>query len=311
MIDLRRLHVLRIVDQLGTVTAAAHALHLTPSAVSQQLRALSGELDLPLLQPDGRRVRLTPAARALLQHADDLAARWELARSELEAFTDWTGGTLWLGGFPSSIDMLLGPAATILRTREPRLAVRITEVETADAYHRLLTGDVDIAVVIPSPDGPTVDAPRFEQHALLDEPQDLLVPRDHPLARCTEVSLEDAARDPWVLAAPGSCDQYDIAVMACAAAGFTPKVLHEAREWAAVASLVAHGLGVSLMPRLVRIPGELPVARIRLSGPTVPRRRLLTCVRRGNGGARHVALGLDALRAAAAQHGGDPTVTAA
>ncbi|MBO0849910.1 MAG: LysR family transcriptional regulator, partial [Pseudonocardia sp.] len=54
MIDLRRLHVLRVVDQVGTITAAAGSLHLTPSAVSQQLRALSHELAVPLLEPDGR-----------------------------------------------------------------------------------------------------------------------------------------------------------------------------------------------------------------------------------------------------------------
>jgi DNA-binding transcriptional LysR family regulator len=82
MIDLRRLHALRVVDQLGTITSAATSLHLTPSAVSQQLRQLSTELRVPLLEPDGRRVRLTPAARALLRHADDLAARGEAARRE-------------------------------------------------------------------------------------------------------------------------------------------------------------------------------------------------------------------------------------
>lgn len=299
MIDLRRVHVLRVVDQLGTVTAAARSLHLTPSAVSQQLRQLARELDVPLLEPDGRRIRLTPAAHALLRHADDLATRWENARSELQAYSEWAGGMLRLCGFPSSLDMVVAPAAEHLREREPRLTVRISEVETVDAFERLLAGDVDIAIIVPNLRGPTGDDPRFCQQRLLDEPQDLLVPLDHPLAGCADAVLEDAAHDPWVLAAPGSCDQYELALVACAAAGFRPAVVHEVKEWAAVASLVAHGFGVCLMPRLVRIPSELAVARVPLRDAPTPRRRLLTCTRRGSREQQHIALGLDALTAVA------------
>lgn len=299
MIDLRRVHVLRVVDQLGTVTAAAQSLHLTPSAVSQQLRQLARELDLPLLEPEGRRIRLTPAAHALLRHADDLAARWERAQGELQDHAEWVGGVLRLSGFPSSLDMVVAPAAEHLRISEPRLTVRLCEVETADAFEQLLVGDVDIAIIVPNLGGPTADDPRFEQQPLLDEPQDLLVPLDHPLAGRADAVLEEAAHDPWVLAAPGSCDQYELALVACAAAGFSPAVVHEAKEWSAVASLVAHGLGVCLMPRLVRIPTELPIARVPLRDAPTPRRRLLSCTRRGSRHQRHIALGLEALTAAA------------
>lgn len=313
MIDLRRVQVLRVLDQLGTVTAAAAALHLTPSAVSQQLRQLARDLDVALLEPDGRRVRLTPAAHALLRHADELAARWEEARAELTAASGWAGAQLRLCGFPSSLDMVVVPAARDLAEREPRLTVHLSEVETTDAYERLLAGDVDIAVVVPHLDGPTAQDPRYELTALLDDRQDLVVPRDHPLAGRAEVALADAAREPWVLAAPGTCDQYDLTTVACIAAGFRPRVAHEVKEWAAVASVVAHGLGVSMIPRLVRVPTELPIARVPLRD--APRRRLLTCVRRGSAGQRHVALGLAALAAAAeAAHGprtADPQVAAA
>lgn len=301
MMDLRRVHVLRVVDQLGTVTAAAHALHLTPSAVSQQLRQLAKELDLPLLEPDGRRIRLTPAAHVLLRHADELGERWERARGELAAHSEWAGAALRMCGFPSSLDMVVAPAAARLRVDEPRLTVRIAEVESADALPRLLVGDVDIAVVVPHLHGPTADDPRFAQDVLLDDRQDLLVPLDHPLAGRADAGLEDAARADWVLAAPGSCDQYDLTLVACAAAGFRPSIAHEVKEWAAVASMVAHGFGVSMMPRLVRIPSELPIARIPLRD--APRRRLLTCVRRGSHEQRPVALGLAALGAAAEEAG--------
>ena len=82
-IDVRRLRVLRELDQHGTVTAAAAALHLTPSAVSQQLAGLARELGVPLIEKDGRGVRLTDAGQASALQGnrkrpknDRLDARW-------------------------------------------------------------------------------------------------------------------------------------------------------------------------------------------------------------------------------------------
>lgn len=296
----RRLHVLRVVAQLGTLTAAAHSLHLTPSAVSQQLRGLAHDLDITLLEPDGRRVRLTSAAQALLRHADDLAARWEQARGELHSYRQWAGGVLRLGGFPSSLDMLVIPAAQRLRADEPRLDVRIVQVETADALDRLLVEEVDIAVVMPHVAVPSVDDARVEQQPLLDDPLDLIVPSDHPLATRDTVALEELAQESWILAARGACDQHDLVTMACMAAGFTPKIVHQVMDWPLVTSLVGRGFGVSLKPRLVPAPADLPVRAIPLAGPTAPRRRIRACVRRGTRSHHHVALGLHALHQIAA-----------
>jgi DNA-binding transcriptional LysR family regulator len=297
MID-RRLHVLRVVDQLGTITAAAGSLHLTPSAVSQQLRQLAHELAVPLLEPDGRRIRLTPVAHALLAHADSLAAHWERAQGELAAYADHAGGTLRLAGFASVLPSLLIPAVRRLRELDPLLRVRVLEVETADAYERLLAGEVDIAITLPNLGGPTADDPRFEQHALLDEPQDLLVPLGHPLAGRHEVPLEETAHEDWVLPEPRSCDQYDLVAMACATAGFTPRTVHNAKDWGATFALVAHGFGICMKPRPIPVAAGMAVAQVTIGEP-VPRRRLLTATRRGSRDQRPIRLGLDALAAAA------------
>ena len=86
MVDLRRLRALRAVADHGTLAAAADALHLTPSAVSQQLSALEREVGHALLEPSGRSVRLTPAAHVLLGHADALLelGRFAEALAKLE-----------------------------------------------------------------------------------------------------------------------------------------------------------------------------------------------------------------------------------
>ena len=295
MIELRRLQALRLVHQHGTVTSAARTLHLTPSAVSQQIRQLSGELGVDLLEPRGRRVQLTPAARALLAHADDLHAQWERARADLQSYANGLVGPLRIGGFPSSIVTLIAPAAARLRATHPQLDLFITETETANSFDLLLADQVDLAVIVPTPGTPTPDDPRFDQRPLLDEPQDLLVPAQHPLAARDSVALSEVANEHWVLSAPNSCDQYQLALVACAAAGFTPRVTHEAKEWSGVAALVAHGFGICLKPRLIRVPAGLPVIEVPLHGEPTPHRRILSCIRRGSEHQEGIAAGLAAL----------------
>ena len=103
MIDVRKLEILRELDRCGTIAATALAVHLTPSAVSQQLATLSREAGTPMLEPDGRRVRLTEAAQLLLSHAHQIFTHLEHAESDLAAFRRGDAGTVRLGTFSSAV----------------------------------------------------------------------------------------------------------------------------------------------------------------------------------------------------------------
>jgi DNA-binding transcriptional LysR family regulator len=299
MIDLRRLHMLRVVDQQGTVTAAAEALHLTPSAVSHQLRELGRELKAPLLEPQGRGVRLTPAGRLLVDHADALLARWEEARADLESYQAGEAGPLRIAGFTTAISGLVAPAAGRLRRGHPGLLVQVRECDTEESLDLLVAGKVDLAVVEPVEGGPPPDDARFEQNLLLEEPYVLLVPVGHPLAQAGPARLADLAAEDWIVAEPGTCDHAQRVRVLCAAAGFSPRIVHAAVQWPAIWSLVANGLGVSLVPRLAEGPASQAVARVPLSGENVPPRRIFTCVRRGSRRNPRIELGIRALEEAA------------
>ncbi|WP_344321661.1 LysR family transcriptional regulator [Streptomyces macrosporus] len=293
MIDLRRLRVLRAVAHYGTVTAAARALHFTPSAASQQIRQLGRELGVDLLEPHGRRVRLTPAARTLLAHADAIEARWEQAETELRAQHDEPAGPLRVCGFPVAVSTLLAPLAATLRDRHPRLTVRILETEPRAGFDLLFEREADLAIVEAAPTTPPPNDARFDQRPLLDDPFDLVVPDTHPLARRRRVDLAEAADAEWIVPLPGStCHAHTLA--ACGAAGFAPAVAHHALAWDAIATLVAHRLGVALVPRLAHLPPHLPVVRVPCVGN--PSRKLLTCTRRGGHGNPAVAAALEELR---------------
>ncbi|WP_128374491.1 LysR family transcriptional regulator [Streptomyces cavernae] len=297
MIDLRRLHVLRAVDHYGTVTAAARALHFTPSAASQQIRQLARDLGVDLLEPQGRGIRLTPAARSLLAHADAIQARWEQAELDLRADHGDPAGLLRVSGFPVAVSVLLAPAAVRLRTRHPRLSVRIQEAVVPESFDLLFEGESDLAVVEATPHNPPRSDARFDQQPLLDDPFDLVVPEGHRLAGRERVDLEDAALEEWIAPVPESpCRPHVLA--ACGEAGFTPDVVHHALDWNVTAHLVAHGLGVALIPRLAQLTPHLPITRVRCAGN--PHRKLLTCTRTGGHERPAVAVALAELRALAA-----------
>ncbi|MBB4932627.1 DNA-binding transcriptional LysR family regulator [Lipingzhangella halophila] len=280
MID-SKLRVLQLVDHHGTVTAAAQALHYTPSAVSHQLRQLAAELGVELVTQSGRGIRLTAAAAIVLRHAEALSAQAERARAELAASADETGGLFTLCGFSTAATHLLPSAAAVLRDRYPQLSVRVIEAEPARCFDLLLAGDADLALLIATADTPPASDTRFDQHPLLDDPLDLVVPSGHPLAGRKGVTLADAADEAWILGQPGST-YHHLVRTACMAAGFTPRIAHYADEWDTGTALVAHRFGIILVPRLARLPQDAPVARIPLHGEPAPVRRILTATRLGS-----------------------------
>lgn len=300
MID-RRLTVLRAVARHGTVTAAAEVCHLTPSAASHQLQALARELDVVLLEHAGRNVRLTAAARTLLGHADALAARWEQARADLAAYRgSAVTGTLRMCGFSTAGAVLVPAAAARLHREHAHLNVRVREAEPQRAFDLLSAADVDIAVLVATPDLPAADDPAFEQYTLYSEPLDLLVDSDHRLAPRASIALADAISEAWIVGTPGTT-YHQLVLLACASAGFAPAIAHYADEWDIGAALVAHGLGVALVPRWAHLPSDYPIVRIPLSEQSAPMRHILAAIRAGSAEQPATAAGLDALRRAAAR----------
>ncbi|MEU2913516.1 LysR family transcriptional regulator [Streptomyces massasporeus] len=293
MIDLRRLHVLRAVAHYGTVTAAARALHFTTSAASQQIRQLARDLGVDLLEPQGRGVRLTPAAESLLAHADAIQARWDQAEMDLRADHGAPSGMLRVTGFTMAVSVLLAPMAARLGERYPRLSVRITEVGAPESFDLLFEGEADLAVVEATPHNPPPSDARFDQQPLLDDPFDLVVHEEHPLAGRARIDLAEAARELWI--APGADSACrPLVLSACGAAGFTPEIVHHALDWNVCAHLAAHRLGVALIPRLAHLTPHLPITRVRCTGN--PHRKLLTCTRRGAHDRPAVAAARDELR---------------
>ncbi|SDT71581.1 DNA-binding transcriptional regulator, LysR family [Streptomyces sp. TLI_053] len=275
--DLRRLRVLRAVDECGTVTAAAERLRLSPSAVSQQVSALARQVGAPMLEPYGRRVRLTPAARLVLRHAAVVFGQLERAEAELAGYLHGEAGEVRVGAFATAITGLLVPAVSRLREAAPRLTVRVVEAEAAEAVRLLAAGDVDLALSL-AVVGPVGRGSGFVETELLSDPLDVALPPGHPLAGTPGLRLADLAAEPWIYGAAGPWRE--ITAAACARAGFTPERAHTAADWTAILAMVAAGLGVALVPRLASA-GRGGSAVVRALPADLPTRRVVAAVRAG------------------------------
>lgn len=270
--DARRLQVLRAIGEHRSFTRAAAALVMTQPAVSRQLASLEAEVGVQLVIRGPRHVSLTPAGAALLEEAGTILPAIDAAARRISGFAASDGGAVRLGAVPSALASFVPTALKELRAQRPRVEIQVEEGWSAELARLTARGELDLAIVStgspsPLPAGPT----------LLQELFVAVMSADHPLARRSKrLSLRDLADEPWLVAPdPGG---RQAVLGACAAAGFSPRIVGSA-AWHAAGSLIAIGLGVALAPestaaRLALDPrvvgkalADVPVRELRLITP--------------------------------------------
>ncbi|KUN68981.1 LysR family transcriptional regulator [Streptomyces canus] len=244
--DERQLRILRELGELGSVTAVAEALLVTPSAISQQLRLLQRSVRVPLTERDGRRLVLTDAGQALAGAAVEVETALARARHTVEEFVDRPEGEVSVAAFHSAgaaffpllLRALADPGAPV-----PRLA---DEDVPQEDFPRL-TREYDIVLahrLDHAPPWPRTVAVT----TLLHEPLDVAMPADHPLAAKRRVTPHDVAGEPWITVHDGFPVMATVEAIA-AAAGRRVHLAHRINEFAVAAEVVAAGGGLALMPR--------------------------------------------------------------
>ena len=259
MLDLRRLRLLRELNERGTIAAVADALQFTPSAVSQQLALLEREAGVPLLERAGRGVRLTDAALMLVDHADALLERSAIAEADLAAAAGTVAGRGRIAAFQSVMLKLAIPAAHALARQAPRLRCELIESEPEESLPALALGDIDLALGDEwqrqsrrLPEG-------TQRHDLFEDPVDIVMPARHPLARRYKrtVPLSALAGETWASGHPGMGWE-EMTYSTCRElGGFEPDIRHRANDANVTLAVVARGLGVALLPDFA-LPARMP-----------------------------------------------------
>ncbi|MEV5002695.1 LysR family transcriptional regulator [Nocardioides sp. LML1-1-1.1] len=246
MIDLRRLEALVALHRTGSVSAAAAALHYGQPTISHHLRRLEAETGAVLLQRVGRGVRLTPEGLLLARRGEEVLGLLGRAEAELAAATSLQAGRVRLAAFPSGAATLVPDALALLATRHPGIDLELTEAEPPEAYELLRAGNVDLALTFAYPDQPEPD--QITSVPVLDDPLHLVERAGADTPVDTPVDLGALAEDDWI----AGCERCRRELLAlCADAGFTPAIAFASDDYVAVQSLVAAGLGVTVLPGLV------------------------------------------------------------
>jgi DNA-binding transcriptional LysR family regulator len=288
MLDLRRLRLLSELSRRDTIAEVARVVGYTPSAVSQALAQLERETGVALLERDGRRVRLTPAAHALVARTDRALGELDAAEAELAAEQEAVRGSVAIGAFPSAAAMVAAPAVALLRERHAELACSVLEHEPEDGIQLLRSGDLDVLVSESYDDVEPAATGGLDEHLLVVEPLLLVVP---PRARSSR--LADLSDADWIGGLAGT--QFAAALeRACRRAGFVPRVAHRADDALLIQALVGAGLGVALLPALACAGSD--AVRFVAADPEPPRRHVTALVRRGADRRPGVAAALAALR---------------
>ncbi|WP_336319790.1 LysR family transcriptional regulator [Streptomyces lavendofoliae] len=274
MLDVRRLHLLRELDRRGTIAAVAEALSFTASAVSQQLSVLEREAGVPLLERSGRRVVLTPAGRTLAAHADAVLERLEQAVCELAGAREGIGGSLRIGTFPSGGPAIVPAALAELALRHPALEPMVREIDSARVSDGLRAGELDVALVHDYDFVPASPDTTVEQVPLLEEPVFLATGATDDTGQVAPPAVRDGtlaellgpwAAYPWITARDGTTG-HAMAVRACQAAGFQPRIRHQVNDHRTVLALAAIGQGVGFVPEMAtdHVPDGVVLIRLPL-----------------------------------------------
>ncbi|MFD0685774.1 LysR family transcriptional regulator [Actinomadura fibrosa] len=270
MLDLERLRALHSVATYGSVSAAADVLHVTTSAVSQQLAKLERETGQKLLERNGRGVRLTDAAELLVAHAERILSLVEQAQADLEAHRGSVVGQLSIAAFPTAVRGLMPAALRRLGAEHPDLRVQLREEDPMQSMPLVSRGDLDLAIAqdwnnepLPLPEG-------LRKGVICDDVADVALPSVHPLAHRDAVELKELAGDPWISSSPDSicCDWL---LRTLRAIDSEPRIAHMAYEFATQLALVGAGLGNAILPRLGRCDVPPGVAIVPLAEPLTRR----------------------------------------
>jgi DNA-binding transcriptional LysR family regulator len=261
--ELRHLRYLCAVADFGTFSEAGRQLHVSQSAISEQIADLEREVGGALLNRSSARTRLTPQGQLFLAEARKTLAAAERAVEITQRSLLGQVGSLGIGFFLWGAGGFFARIIRDYRKLHPDIKLSLYEMRTPEQMEALTSGKIDIAFARPLE--PPFDR-TLKAELLYRDPIVAVLPRDHPLAG-KPVSIEALAAERFVL-----CDRqmtpmlFDSIVALCSSAGFSPNIVNTSETWSGVVTLVESGEGIALVPSGVRY--------LRLSGvvisPLVP-----------------------------------------
>lgn len=242
----------------GSFTAAAEALHYTPSGVSQLVAALERDLELKLLRRTQRGVTLTPAGETLLPAVRAFLNGEDRIRQLAAEVNDLRIGSIRIATYPSMAMQYLPGVLREFSGAYPDISIQVREGERREIIAWLGAGEVDVGFIGGDDSLPGDWLP------LAEDPMLALLPRSHPLAHARSYPLERCREERFIMGGRG-WDEDAIAMLH--AHGIEPNVVLSTVSGISVLAMVESGLGISVMNELVTRGRDCDIALLPLDPP--------------------------------------------
>jgi DNA-binding transcriptional LysR family regulator len=237
---LRQLRVFEAAARHLSLTRAAEELHLTPPAVSIQIRLLEGHAHAGLFERVGRHLRLTQAGEEVLARTREILAQIREAEEAIEGLASLEQGFLDVAVINAG-DYFFPWILASFRERHPRIRVRLSVGNRDELLARLAAHEIDLAVMSHAPAHAEFAAEAFAPH-----PHVIVAAPSHPLAGKRSVSLERIAAEPLITREPGSATHLAME-QAFNESGIVPRVEMEIASNETIKQAVAAGFGVGFL----------------------------------------------------------------
>lgn len=240
-ITFRQLRVFTEVAQQGSMARAAETLHLTPPAVSMQIKEIESQVGLPLFDRNGRTVTLSTAGEYFLIHAKRLLAALKDADHAMARLKRIEHGLLTIG-MVSTAKYFVPHLLARFHKDHPGVDVRLRVAGNREQLVALMSaGDVDLSIMGRPPREVATRAESFAAHPLV-----FVAPPDHPLARRNEVPLAALEREPLIVREHGSGTRAAMEGL-FAEHRFEPRISMEMSSNETIKQAVMAGMGLSFI----------------------------------------------------------------
>ena len=260
MLERIHLSIVQQVDKLGSMTAAAEALHLTQSAISHSMRKLEEQLGTDIWLREGRSLRLTQAGQYLLQVASRVLPQLVLAETRIGQYAQGERGTLRIGMECHPCYQWLLKIVSPYLARWPDVDVDVKQKFQFGGIGALFGYEIDL-LVTPDP----LHKPGLVFVPVFDYEQVLVVAASHALAKAAWIRPEQLS-DQVLITYPVPIDRLDIYTQFLMPAGITPRRQKAIETTDIMLQMVASDRGVAALPRWLaqEYAQKMPVAPVRL-----------------------------------------------
>lgn len=273
MYDIRRLRMLLEIHERGTLTAAAKTLHLTSSAISQQISVLEKEAGATLIEKVGRGVQLTTAGKVLVEGTRKVLKEFDSMKTQVESLTGEARGVVRIAIFQSASLALLPAALRYLEHHHPNVQLHATQIEPEIGLNLTKSRKFDLTIAEAYPHHFIPEISELSYELLTKDKLNVIVPADSPIEQ-----LAQAKDLRWIFENTGNTSR-QWAIHLCRAAGFEPQIDFDIDDVMAHLHLVRAGFGAAIVPQFIaQSSGGLKGVKV-LSTPEAHYRKIFMVTR--------------------------------